>query len=604
MRHSFQILILCFLIIISLLLYTLRENDNNAATSSVSWEKYDDSFSKLMHISVMLNQMQHLTRIYLATTTTDDFFKMDELIIAASTARSTYIKYYLELERMNLDMIEKQYLKNINIQAGKIRLAQLSYDEILTQRTPIKERLDLAIKTIISPQNKNQALMQNFLQYIRANTISNSSVYHENEERGRNKTKRLQLTTIYLTFFLGIFSVLIIFKGQKTISDKNKALSKAESFLHSTINSTPIALIILNKTGQIIMANNNAAKLFEYSQEQLITMNISALIPEDIRKKHHHLLHNYSYKPTSREMNSGLDITALRQSGQIFPAEIGLSPVDGQDELYIACSIKDITAQKAMENEIIENKNKAVLANQAKSEFLANVSHELRTPLHAILSFSRLGLTSLNKQSKISSEPKLENYFNKILISGEKLLGFINDLLDSAKFESGKMDLEYVSYDIARLVESFINEQEARILELEIRLSVTTSSYNHSAYYDKHYIGQAINNLISNAIKYSPQGGCIDISITSCQYNEQDAIQFTIQDEGLGIPENQLDKIFEKFIQSSNKVPGGTGLGLSLCKNIIEAHGGIIWAENIDKEHQQRARFSFIIPAKQNKQRQ
>ena len=501
---------------------------------------------------------------------------------------------------MNLDMIEKQYLKNINIQAGKIRLAQLSYDEILTQRIPNKERLDLAIKTIISPQNKNQALMQNFLQYIRANTISNSSVYHENEERGRNKTKRLQLTTIYLTFFLGIFSVLIIFKGQKTISDKNKALSKAESFLHSTINSTPIALIILNKTGQIIMANNNAAKLFEYSQEQLITMNISALIPEDIRKKHHQLLHNYSHNPTSREMNSGLNITALRQSGQIFPAEVGLSPVDGQDELYIACSIKDITTQKAMENEIIENKNKAELANQAKSEFLANVSHELRTPLHAILSFSRLGLTSLNKQSKISSEPKLENYFNKILISGEKLLGFINDLLDSAKFESGKMDLEYVSYDIARLVESFINEQEARILELEIRLSVTTSSYNHSAYYDKHYIGQAINNLISNAIKYSPQGGCIDISITSCLYNEQDAIQFTIQDEGLGIPGNQLDKIFEKFIQSSNKVPGGTGLGLSLCKNIIEAHGGIIWAENIDKEHQQRARFSFIIPGKQN----
>ena len=501
---------------------------------------------------------------------------------------------------MNLDMIEKQYLKNINIQAGKIRLAQLSYDEILTQRIPNKERLDLAIKTIISPQNKNQALMQNFLQYIRANTISNSSIYHENEERGRHKTKRLQLTTIYLTFFLGIFSVLIIFKGQKTISDKNKALSKAESFLHSTINSTPIALIILNKTGQIIMANNNAAKLFEYSQEQLITMNISALIPEDIRKKHHQLLHNYSHKPTSREMNSGLNITALRQSGQIFPAEVGLSPVDGQDELYIACSIKDITTQKAMENEIIENKNKAELANQAKSEFLANVSHELRTPLHAILSFSRLGLTSLNKQSKISSEPKLENYFNKILISGEKLLGFINDLLDSAKFESGKMDLEYVSYDIARLVESFINEQEARILELEIRLSVTTSSYNHSAYYDKHYIGQAINNLISNAIKYSPQGGCIDISITSCLYNEQDAIQFTIQDEGLGIPGNQLDKIFEKFIQSSNKVPGGTGLGLSLCKNIIEAHGGIIWAENIDKEHQQRARFSFIIPGKQN----
>ncbi len=153
---------------------------------------------------------------------------------------------------------------------------------------------------------------------------------------------------------------------------------------------------------------------------------------------------------------------------------------------------------------------------------------------------------------------------------------------------------------MGQLVESFINEQEARLHELQLKVSVSASAYNQQALFDKHYIGQTINNLISNAIKYSPQGGEIHISITSCQYHDKHGIQLAIQDEGSGIPENQLDFIFEKFVQSSNKIPGGTGLGLSLCKNIIQAHGGKIWAENIENEALQKtgARFSFIIPEK------
>ena len=154
MRHSYRILILCFTIILSLLLYTLSENRNNASESYSSWEKYDDSFSKLNHITIMLNQMQHLTRIYLATTTTNDFFELDELIVTASQARSIYIKHYLELEKLKLDDTEKEYLKKVNKQAGKLRLAQLSYDKKLSQQEPLKQRLNLATQTIITPQNK------------------------------------------------------------------------------------------------------------------------------------------------------------------------------------------------------------------------------------------------------------------------------------------------------------------------------------------------------------------------------------------------------------------------------------------------------------------
>ncbi len=597
MRHSYQILVLCFAIIIALLLYTLSENHKNTETSHIAWQKYDENFVKLMHISIMFNQMQHLTRIYLATTTTDDPFELDELIISASAKRSIYIEHYQELKQLHLNETEQHYLERVSELAGKIRLDQMAYDEILSQGTPLKQRLHQAIHTIITPQNQTQVLMQNFLHYIRSNTISDSIKYHEQEKKGHHKIENLQLTTIYLTFFLAFFSILIIFKNEKTIRNKNRALARAESFLHSTLNSTPVALIIVNKSGQIIMANSNAASIFNYSQEHLITMNISDLIPEKIRHKHHQHLLAYCQNPGNRGMSSGLVITAQRQSGEIFPAEVGLSPVDKQDELYIACSIKDITTQKAMEKEILDNKNRAEQANQAKSEFLANVSHELRTPLHAILSFSRLGLKNIQQTAVPSnSTRKLENYLDRIHTSGNKLLGFINDLLDSSKFESGKMQLEYHQHDIVRLIESFLSEQEARIQELKLKISTTVAAYNQSACFDQHYIAQAINNLIYNAIKYSPKGGTINISINTCQLNNRNAIQFTIEDEGPGIPEDQLSLIFDRFVQSSNKFPGGTGLGLSLCKSIIQAHGGRIWAENQHKTARGHARFSFIIP--------
>lgn len=602
MRQSYQILTFCFIIILALLWHTFSTSQQSAQISHQAWEKYQESFNKLIHISIMLNQIEHLTRIYLTTTTTEDDFRLDELVLSASTARSTYIKHYLELEKLQLDNIEKQHLDRINQLASKLRLTQLAYENLLLKGIPIKQRWTLAVLNIISPQNETQSLIQEFQIYIRNKTISDSEIYMQQKHSGRLNVENLQLITQYLTFFLGVFSVFIVFKGQKTINDKNHALSQAERFLHSTLNSTPIALIITDKTGQIIMANINAEKVFEYPREQLVNMNISDLVPKNLRQQHQQHILDFTNNPVSREMYSGLTITALRRSGHHFPVEVGLSPVDGQDELYIACSIKDITEQKALENEILENKNKAERASQAKSDFMANVSHELRTPLHAILSFSRLGLKhseQLLKEPQISQ--KLQTYFKKIHISGDKLLVFINDLLDSAKFESGRMELNFSSYNIKNAINSFLNEQEARLNELKLHVSVNDSVSDYSIQCDKRLIGQAINNLIANAIKYSPEGGKVDITIEpdtllDASRQAQTAVRFTIRDEGPGIPESQLGSIFEKFIQSSNCIPGGTGLGLSLCKDIIAAHQGIIWAEN---NGTRGAAFSFIIPVAQ-----
>ena len=550
----------------------------------------------------MLNQMQHLTRIYMATSTTDDAFQLDELVIKASAARSTYIKHYLQLEQLDLDETEKQHLDLINQQAGKIRIAQLAYDEMLENGIPLEQRLKLAVDNIITPQNTTQALMQDFVSYIRDKTISDSTQYQSQNRSGIYNLEQLQIITLYLTLFLSIFSVYVVFKGQKTINDKNHALSQAESFLHSAINSTPIALVITDKEGQIIMVNNKAEQVFGYTRPELMALNISELIPENLRAPHIQHMKNYVKNPASREMYTGLEITAVRHSGEVFPVEVGLSPVDGQDELFIACSIKDISEQKAMEKEILESKNQAETANQAKSDFLANVSHELRTPLHAILSFSRLGLKNAQRLPDESrAGNKMRNYFNKIQVSGDKLLSFINDLLDSAKFESGTVDLDFAPYDLMDAILSCKNEQEARLQELKLKLVIDEPDSEYLIECDKYRINQVINNLIANAIKYSPKNSRILIRMTKDVLHPEtdlaeNAIRFTIMDEGPGVPEEDLDYIFQKFIQSTKSASGGTGLGLSLCHDIIMAHRGRIWASN---RKPTGAVFSFIIPTSQ-----
>lgn len=602
MRKSYQILILCFVIIITLLLYTYSETRSGHDVSHLAWNKYEDSFIKQKHISIMLNKMQHLTRLYLATTVTDDAFELDNLIITASKARSIYIQHYLEMEKLTLDAIEQEHMDKINQQAGKIRLAQLDYDKQILGGIPVKERLELAMAKIISPQNNTQNLMEEFLDYIRDKNISDSEQYKAQEDHEVRNIELLQLTTLFLTVFLSIFSVYIVFKGQKTIHDKNHALSQTQSFLHSTINSTPIAIIITDKSGQIVMSNNRAESLFQYTREQLLAMSISDLIPENLRSQHEQHLLDYAKQPVSREMYTGLEITALRGSGELFPVEVGLSPIDGQDELTIACSIKDITEQKALEKELLDSKNQAEQANEIKSEFLASVSHELRTPLHAILSFSRLGLKNVLELPVQSNEiQKLQSYFNKIQLSGAKLLNFINDLLDSAKFESGKMELKLSQYNIIQTVQSVKNEQEARLQELQLHLSINAPQTDLMVQCDQERMNQLITNLISNAVKYSPEKGNIEITISpdiiqTDADTAQEAIRFSIQDEGTGIPVEQLENIFQKFIQSSNAITGGTGLGLSLCKDIIDAHGGKIWAEN---RQPHGSIFTFIIPVEQ-----
>jgi signal transduction histidine kinase len=230
---------------------------------------------------------------------------------------------------------------------------------------------------------------------------------------------------------------------------------------------------------------------------------------------------------------------------------------------------------------------KAQLANAAKSEFLANMSHELRTPLHAILNYAQFGLSKLETAPLV----KLHKYFDQIERQGQHLLSLVNNLLDLAKLEAGKMTFNYDMVDLSQLLKQIGEEcqtlSDARQLTLTYDLPLTSQDVLS----DAAKIQQVARNLLSNAIKFTPERGTIQIGL---HHTPQGAI-VSIVDQGPGVPEAERETIFDKFVQSSlsKTGAGGTGLGLAICHEIIASHQGRIWVENHPAGG---AKFIFILP--------
>ncbi len=213
-------------------------------------------------------------------------------------------------------------------------------------------------------------------------------------------------------------------------------------------------------------------------------------------------------------------------------------------------------------------------ANAAKSDFLASMSHELRTPMHGILSFAELGI----KRMESLSQEKLSQYLENIQTSGNRLLFLLNDLLDLSKLEAGKMRLDIAPLNLVDLVQACINEQAIQLHENQLGCELVTNLSGARCDCDRNRIHQVVSNVLSNAIKFSPEGGRIEIGLESVE----GGFRVEVADQGIGIPEAERDQIFDKFYQSarSRNHSGGTGLGLAICREIIELHGGRIWAEN------------------------
>jgi len=260
---------------------------------------------------------------------------------------------------------------------------------------------------------------------------------------------------------------------------------------------------------------------------------------------------------------------------------------------------QEVLGRKHALMEAEKAQHEAEQANQAKSEFLANMSHELRTPMHAILSFSDFGISKLESTDR----KKLGHYFERIHTSGHRLLHLLNELLDLSKLEAGKMELSLQECDPLEIIQLCADELHALANDRNLRIEIQATTKDQMVSADAERLLQVIRNLLSNAIKFSSEGGTIEVSLSSMtlasdaeEQKTTPGIRIQVADRGVGIPEDELENIFDKFIQSTKTATGagGTGLGLAICKEIMELHNGHIYAENREGGG---ALFSMELPA-------
>jgi len=238
---------------------------------------------------------------------------------------------------------------------------------------------------------------------------------------------------------------------------------------------------------------------------------------------------------------------------------------------------RDITARKKFENELIEARHRAEEAVKAKQQFLSNMSHEIRTPMNAIVGFTKVVL-------KTNLDEKQREYINAIKISGDALIVLINDILDLAKVDAGKMTFEQIPFKLSVSLHAMLHLFEAKATEKNLKLiREYDSEIPEVLVGDPVRLHQVILNLVSNALKFTSKGS-ITVAVNVVKQDRKKIIlQFSVKDTGIGIPENKLDSIFDNFQQASSgtsRVYGGTGLGLAIVRQLVLAQGGTVTVES------------------------
>ncbi len=343
------------------------------------------------------------------------------------------------------------------------------------------------------------------------------------------------------------------------------------------VEASPNPIVIVNPAGNIELVNAATESLFRYQRGDLIGKPVELLLPEHLRKRHEEFRREFFQQPSSRVMGPGRDLVGRRSDGSGVPVEIGLSPIQMPTGAAVLASIHDVSTSKKAAETLIAAKEAAEEANRAKSDFLANMSHEIRTPMNGII-----GMTELVLDSELT--PTQREYLQTVIESSESLLTIINEVLDFSKIEAGQFLLENGPFLLRETIGETLKSLALRAHSKQLELAWhAEAGIPESLRGDAGRLRQIIVNLVGNAIKFTEQGE-IELGIQlERELEDQVELHFSIRDTGIGIQAGKLQAIFDAFTQADMTTTrrfGGTGLGLTISKSLVELMNGRIWVES------------------------
>ncbi len=379
---------------------------------------------------------------------------------------------------------------------------------------------------------------------------------------------------------------------------RDRALDEARQWLAAIVESSTDAILSIDRTGRITSWNAAADRMFGYRAGEMLGTEGAAIVPpECIPERAAQLA-----RVLEGQVVEAHETERVRRDGQRLAVSLTMHPVRAADGRIVGGAViaRDITARKRAEAELahrsgeLERLNEELRrADRHKDDFLSVISHELRTPLNFITGFASILADEVAGPLNVTQHA----YLGKILDGSDMMLRLVNDLLDAAKMQAGKLHVAPTETDVAAIVEQVVARLHPLAARKAIKLAATVDVPIKPVIDDLRIL-QVLTNLVGNALKFTPSGGEVAIRVWTRREADGDDVVFQVRDNGVGISQADLGRLFTPFQQadmSPTRQVGGTGLGLSISKAIVEAHGGEI---GVMSEPGVGSTFWFALPAK------